>query len=84
MVDLHTHTNESDGTLSPRQLLASACEMGLEALAVTDHDTFSGYDQAVPDARVLGIDLVCGIELSTKTSVPISSLAGVFSTQRPW
>lgn len=66
MIDLHTHTAESDGTLTPAELVATAAGLPLEALGITDHDTFAGYDQAVPLARQAGLDLVCGIELSTK------------------
>lgn len=66
MIDLHTHTNESDGTLTPAELVEAAVECGLEALAITDHDTFAGYDQASQSARANGLDLVCGIELSTR------------------
>ena len=70
MIDLHTHTDESDGTLSPGQLVRAAVDMGLEALAVTDHDTFAGYDRAAGPARAAGLDLVCGIEVSTKLRNP--------------
>ncbi|MGO9094635.1 MAG: PHP domain-containing protein [Bryobacteraceae bacterium] len=70
MIDLHTHTDQSDGTLSPGQLVRAAVAMGLEALAVTDHDTFAGYDRAAGPARAAGLDLVCGIELSTKLRNP--------------
>ena len=66
MIDLHTHTNESDGTLAPAELVEAALKCGLEALAITDHDTFAGYDQASQNARANGFDLVCGIELSTR------------------
>jgi predicted metal-dependent phosphoesterase TrpH len=66
LIDLHTHTCESDGTLTPLQLIRSAVELGLEALGICDHDTFAGYDQAVPLAQAAGLELVCGIELSTK------------------
>jgi predicted metal-dependent phosphoesterase TrpH len=66
MIDLHTHTDESDGTLTPAQLVNTAVELGLEALGISDHDTLAGYDQAVPCAREADLDLVCGIELSTK------------------
>jgi 3',5'-nucleoside bisphosphate phosphatase len=66
MIDLHTHTDESDGTLAPGQLVRAAVELGLEALAITDHDTLAGYDRAAAPARSVGLDLVCGIELSTK------------------
>ena len=66
MIDLHSHTNESDGTFTPFELVELAVERGVEALAISDHDTFAGYDQALPEARSRGLDLVCGIELSTR------------------
>src|SRR6202035_2081600 len=83
MIDLHTHTNASDGTLSPPQLVSAAAQMGLEALAITDHDTFSGYEEAVPYAARIGIDLVCGIELSTKHRGRSVHLLGYFLYQGP-
>lgn len=66
MIDLHSHTNESDGTLTPADLVALAVERKIEALAISDHDTFAGFDQALPLAQAQGLDLVCGIELSTR------------------
>ena len=60
MVDLHTHTNESDGTCTPLELVDRALAMGLEALAISDHDTFAGYDQAAGPARAYGLDPVGG------------------------
>lgn len=66
MIDLHTHTDESDGTFAPDQLVAEASRIGLEALAVTDHDTFTGFEGARPFAEKSGLELLCGIELSTK------------------
>jgi 3',5'-nucleoside bisphosphate phosphatase len=68
LIDLHTHTNESDGSYSPLELVEEAVRIKLEALAICDHDTFAGYDQAVPIANAAGLDLVCGIELSTRLS----------------
>jgi hypothetical protein len=69
VIDLHTHTNESDGTCTPLELVDRALAMGLEALAISDHDTFAGYDQAVEPARTYGLDLVCAIELSARLEV---------------
>jgi predicted metal-dependent phosphoesterase TrpH len=66
MIDLHSHTTASDGTYSPAELVAAGSEAGLEALAITDHDTFAGYEAAVPCAAEAGLPLICGIELSTK------------------
>jgi predicted metal-dependent phosphoesterase TrpH len=51
LIDLHTHTNESDGTYEAAQLVEAAVAGGLEALAITDHDTLAGYDRAAPLAR---------------------------------
>jgi 3',5'-nucleoside bisphosphate phosphatase len=78
LIDLHSHTNESDGTCSPAQLVAQAVEIGLEALSITDHDTLSGYDAALPLAQQHGLELVCGIELSTKLHGHSVHLLGYF------
>ena len=78
MIDLHSHTNESDGTCSPAQLIEEAVRSGVEVLGITDHDTFTGYDKAVPLARNAGIELVCGIELSTKLHGHSVHLLGYF------
>ena len=67
MIDLHSHTNESDGTCTPLELVDRALSTGLEALAITDHDTFAGYDRAAQSARAYGLDLVCGIELNARS-----------------
>ena len=63
-IDLHSHTTESDGTFSPAELVQHAKNIGLDALAITDHDTFSGYELAAPIAKSIGLDLVRGIELN--------------------
>lgn len=64
-VDLHSHTDASDGSLTPEELVLLAKRSDLEALAITDHDTFAGYEGAVPFARAAGLDLVRGIELNS-------------------
>lgn len=65
MIDLHTHSTESDGTLTPAELMQLAADIGLSAIALTDHDTVSGLSKAKPVAEQLGLELVPGIELST-------------------
>ncbi len=67
-IDLHAHTNESDGSLSPEELIALAQQAGLRALAITDHDTFAGHDKAIRFAAAANLELVCGIELNTRMS----------------
>jgi predicted metal-dependent phosphoesterase TrpH len=66
LIDLHIHTTESDGTFSPAAVLDAAQAARLDAAAITDHDTFAGFDAAAPLAAAAGFDLICGIELSTK------------------
>lgn len=65
MVDLHTHTTASDGSLTPTQLVEAAAKIGLSHLAVTDHDTVGGVEEAAQACRVHGITFIPGIELST-------------------
>ena len=83
MIDLHTHTDQSDGTLSPRELVEEAARVGLDALAITDHDTFAGYDQAVEHARGASLELICGVELSTKYRGRSVHLLAYFLKQEP-
>ena len=79
MIDLHSHTSESDGTLSPAELVDAARRTGISTLGITDHDTFAGYDQAWPLAQSAGLELVCGIELSTKLHGHSAHLLGYFA-----
>jgi predicted metal-dependent phosphoesterase TrpH len=78
LIDLHTHTNESDGSCSPAELVNEAVRAGVGVLGITDHDTFAGYDQAVPVARQAGVELVRGIELSTRLHGHSVHLLGYF------
>ena len=63
-VDLHAHSLASDGLLSPAALIRRAAENGVRALALTDHDVTAGIDEAGAAARVHGIHLVAGVEIS--------------------
>lgn len=67
-IDLHAHTDESDGSLTPGDLVSLATRIGLDALAITDHDTLNGYYLAREAAATANLDLVCGIELNTRMS----------------
>jgi len=78
LIDLHSHTNESDGTCSPEQLIEEAVRAGVDVLGISDHDTFVGYDKARAAARQAGVELVCGIELSTKLHGRSAHLLGYF------
>src|SRR5205085_10860821 len=65
-IDLHTHTNFSDGSSTPAALLAEAQQIGLKALAITDHDTLAGFDEACSLAPEYNVKLICGLESSTE------------------
>ena len=64
-IDLHVHSNASDGTLTPSQVVALAEEKKLKAFALTDHDTTAGLEEALEAARNSSVEVVPGIELST-------------------
>lgn len=65
MIDLHTHTTASDGTLGSKDLVKKAKEVGLSAIAITDHDQVAGVPEALQAGEELGIEVIPGIELST-------------------
>ena len=63
-IDLHSHSNRSDGTLTPTELVQRAAAANLSVLALTDHDTIAGLDDARREADRTGIRLVAGVEIS--------------------
>ena len=69
-IDLHSHTTASDGSFTPAELVAIARRSDLAALGITDHDTFDGYEQALPHARAAGLQLIRGIELNSRLFLP--------------
>ena len=71
MIDLHTHTNFSDGTDTPTELVNKALASGITTLAITDHDSISGWDEAITALRP-GLSLVPGAEVSCQTTDGIS------------
>ncbi|GHD83723.1 hypothetical protein CLV85_2325 [Salinibacterium amurskyense] len=64
-IDLHTHSAVSDGTETPTQLIRSAARAGLATVALTDHDSTAGWQEAISAASVAGINVIPGMELST-------------------
>lgn len=70
MIDLHTHSSVSDGTDEPREVVEAAAAAGLAAVALTDHDTTAGWDEAADAARRHGVALVRGTEVSTRVTTP--------------
>lgn len=67
-VDLHTHSTASDGTDTPMAVVSAADAAGLAAVALTDHDTLAGLDEAEAAGRDLGLEVVRGCELSCGTA----------------
>ncbi|HEY1134046.1 MAG TPA: PHP domain-containing protein [Nocardioides sp.] len=65
-IDLHAHTCVSDGTDTPAELVRAAVAAGLDVVAITDHDTSAGWDEAADTARAVGIGLLRGMEISTR------------------
>lgn len=65
-IDLHTHTTHSDGTTTPTENAALAARGGFDGLAITDHDTTTGWEEAAEACRRLGLRFVPGVELSTE------------------
>lgn len=63
--DLHAHSNFSDGTLSPTELIALAKQNGLGAIALTDHNTIAGLPEFLAAAKEQGMNAVAGTEIST-------------------
>ncbi len=70
MIDLHTHSTASDGTLSPEELVYLAKKEKLQALALTDHDTIDGLKPAYKTAKEVDLPFLCGIEISIKFEGP--------------
>ncbi len=62
--DLHIHTTASDGAFTPSQVVRAAAEVGLAAIAITDHDTAAGIDEALAAGEEFGVEVVPGIEIS--------------------
>ncbi|MEM9151060.1 MAG: PHP domain-containing protein [Cyanobacteria bacterium P01_F01_bin.3] len=65
MIELHTHTTRSDGSLTPTELVNFAAEKGVKALAITDHDTMAAWEEATTAAIAHNIEIIPGLELST-------------------
>ena len=71
MIDLHTHSNFSDGTDTPTQLINKAHAAGLTGIALTDHDTMAGWQEAIDHLRP-GLSLILGAEISCQTQDGVS------------
>ena len=77
-VDLHVHSNASDGTFSPSQVVELAKNAGLDAFALTDHDTTAGVPEALEKGRDLNIEVIPGIEVSSSFDGTEIHILGLF------
>lgn len=75
--DLHSHSTASDGTLSPAQLVARAAGAGVDVLALTDHDTTEGLQEASAAAVESGMQLITGVEISVTWGGQVVHIVGL-------
>ncbi|ACV68009.1 PHP domain-containing protein [Desulfohalobium retbaense] len=82
-IDLHTHSNASDGTLTPRELIALARQEQVAAVALTDHDTTMGLPEAIEAGRELGVEVIPGCELSVDFPGGMMHVLGLWLPKHP-
>lgn len=82
-IDLHTHTTASDGSLAPAELVRAARDLGLAAVAVTDHDTVDGNAEALDAGAGLGVEVVPGCEISADHAGGPMHILGYYLPRRP-
>lgn len=77
-IDLHVHSTGSDGTYTPAELVLEAKKAGLSAMALTDHDSVSGINDALKAGETYGIEIIPGVELSTEYENTEIHVVGLF------
>lgn len=82
-IDLHIHTTASDGTDTPEEVVREAARIGLAAVAITDHDTAGGYLRAAAEGERCGLEVVPGIEISTKFRAAVHILGYYIDVSSP-
>ncbi len=84
MIDLHVHTTASDGTFTPREVVRLAARKAIKALAITDHDSVAGVQEAREEGASLGVEIIPGVELSVEWPHGILHVLGYFlNTDHP-
>ena len=78
MIDLHVHTNASDGSFTPREVVRLAADRGIRALAITDHDTVAGLFEAQQEGANCRVEIISGVELSVEWPHGILHVLGYF------
>ncbi|HAY23264.1 MAG TPA: phosphoesterase [Desulfobacterales bacterium] len=77
-VDLHVHSTASDGSFSPREVVIKAKSRGLQAIALTDHDTVDGLEEALAAGKEVGLEVIPGIEISAEHEPGSMHILGYF------
>jgi len=77
-IDLHLHTTASDGVLSPSEIVRYAKAKGLQAIAITDHDTIEGCEEGLSEGERIGFEVIPGIEISAEHSPGSMHILGFF------
>jgi len=77
-IDLHVHSNASDGSYAPAEVVRQAKEGGLAAMALTDHDTVDGLAEAVAAGQRLGVEVIPGVEISARFPGGTMHIVGLF------
>ena len=77
-VDLHLHTTASDGVMSPSEIVRYAKAKGLQAIAITDHDTIEGLEEGLSEGKRIDFEVIPGIEVSAEHSPGSMHLLGLF------
>ena len=80
LIDLHTHTTASDGSMNSKEIVRHAKEMGLCAIAITDHDTVEGIPEALDEGKRIGIEVIPGVEISASYK-PEMHILGYFTQE---
>lgn len=83
LIDLHTHSTSSDGSMTPAELVKHAAQNGLAAIALTDHDTVSGVEEAVRAGERYGVEVVPAIEFSVKSETETHILGFFIDIHNP-
>ena len=78
LVDLHVHSSVSDGLLAPREVVRHAAEVGLRAIALTDHDTVAGVGEALAAGKVYRVEVIPGVEFSAEFEEGACHILGYF------
>jgi predicted metal-dependent phosphoesterase TrpH len=83
MIDLHAHTTSSDGSLTPTRLVALAADIGLHAVAITDHDSIDGIEEGLRAGERFGVEVVPGVEIPLEFESFTLDMLGYFLCGAP-